>query len=653
MARRLTRPDVTRKDLWRLPRAYQDFYNKYMFDSAPRMEALQSTFMTILLEAKATYIVIDALDECPQHDDRSEILQFLARVSRSAAMQTHILLTSRSEQDIIFTLSKLSLPALTKLAIQDPQIDVDVKKHVQRWIENESPHNQWSPEIENLIVSQLTSRCHGVFKWVECQLITLEVKRRHYDVEEALKQLPKDLDETYARMLAQIEKKGYAKEARSIFQWLAFSRRTLTVAEVAEAAVFTIQDIPALTETLWPVPFDRMRFRNPNSDIQSILSQLVTVSEEGHISFAHFSVLEYLLCNRVNAIFSVQESIADRFILESCLLYISHFASEFLDVAQTNPRKGYPLMQYACQFWHDHAKNTFANKAHTSHTDKLVFKIFLNNGAAYLASLKISSIIPGTKRRFLHDNGSHASPAWFMSYHNLDHGLELVSDGLAGAMDPGFNCNFEGCTALHIAAKYGHHNVAVILLTKGADIEARDDENGGTSLHTAAVSGNEDIVELLLAKGSNLNSKDFYGQTALHRAAIRGYNAVIDQLVERKLHGFLDSRDIYGYTALHSSVRGALWRGEEGHSTVKKLLEAGSDPQIQSLSGARAVDEAAIYDNSSLVELMVSYGTTAPVGVVPFLHISFRPRYESQARRYEDATKYLHVCAKETELKRV
>lgn len=505
-----------------------------------------------------------------------------------------------------------------------------------------------------MVISELTSRCHGVFKWVECQLKALEGKRRPCDVEEALKQLPKDLDETCARMLAQIKNKGYDKEAWSIFQGLAFSRRTITVAEVAEAAVFTIQDIPAPSKVLSPVSFDcRRRFLNHNNDIQSIISQLVTVSEQGNISFAHFSVLEYLLCDRVDPTFSVQKLIADRFVFESCLLYVSLFANEFLDVAQASLREGYPLIRYACQFWPDHAKDTFRNKAQTSHTDKLVCEIFLNNGAACMASLKILSTIPGTTQRFLHDNGPHASPAWFMSYYNLDYGLELVSDRPAGAMDPGFDCSFEGCTALHIAAKDGHYNVAATLLTKGANIEAQDDENGGTPLHAAAVSGNEDIVELLLAKGSSLSSTDFYGQTALHRAAINGYDTVIVQLVERKVHGFLDTRDIYGCTALHWSVKGATWRGEEGHSTVKKLLKAGCDPKIQSLSGIRAADEAAIYYNSSLAELIVSYGATALSGVVPFLHVDFEPGYESQARRYEDAAKCLRVSAKEASMKRV
>ena len=53
---------------------------------------------------------------------------------------------------------------------------------------------------------------------------------------ETLKNLPETLDDTYARILTEIDKSDL-QEARSALQWLAFSNRPLRVEEVAEAAV--------------------------------------------------------------------------------------------------------------------------------------------------------------------------------------------------------------------------------------------------------------------------------------------------------------------------------------------------------------------------------------------------------------------------------
>src|SRR5438045_3144942 len=110
IVRLLAHRDKTRLDLWRIPRAFQDLYNRYVFDSAPRMEALCAAFLGVLNESRAICIVIDAPDECPLRQDRTDILQYLAEVLRNAAREVHVLVTSRREQDIEITMCRLRLP---------------------------------------------------------------------------------------------------------------------------------------------------------------------------------------------------------------------------------------------------------------------------------------------------------------------------------------------------------------------------------------------------------------------------------------------------------------------------------------------------------------------------------------------------------------
>ena len=67
---------------------------------------------------------------------------------------------------------------------------------------------------------------------------------------------------------------------------------------------------------------------------------------------------------------------------------------------------------------------------------------------------------------------------------------------------------------LHNAARNGHKEIVELLIAKGADVDAKD-EDGWTPLHWAVVNGHEETVELLLANGSDVNAKDNDGETPL------------------------------------------------------------------------------------------------------------------------------------------
>ncbi|KAA0170630.1 hypothetical protein FNF28_01392 [Cafeteria roenbergensis] len=60
-----------------------------------------------------------------------------------------------------------------------------------------------------------------------------------------------------------------------------------------------------------------------------------------------------------------------------------------------------------------------------------------------------------------------------------------------------------GVTALIVAAEHGHKDTVELLLDRGADLEATDDD-GSTALVFAASGGHKDTVELLLDRGADL-----------------------------------------------------------------------------------------------------------------------------------------------------
>jgi hypothetical protein len=71
------------------------------------------------------------------------------------------------------------------------------------------------------------------FRWVALQLTELEKCSSRYEIDKQLAELPDGLDETYNRILKNIDKKHRA-DTRMFLQWLAFCMRPMTIEEIAE-----------------------------------------------------------------------------------------------------------------------------------------------------------------------------------------------------------------------------------------------------------------------------------------------------------------------------------------------------------------------------------------------------------------------------------
>jgi hypothetical protein len=117
----------------------------------------------------------------------------------------------------------------------------------------------------------------------------------------ALKSLPKTLDETYERILCNIDEE-YTQDVLKVLYWLVYSYRPLRVEEVAEVVAVELRGSPG---------FDiNRRLREPR-DILTICSSLVSTAtsswksiwgkgyEGEELRLAHFSVKEYLVSDRI------------------------------------------------------------------------------------------------------------------------------------------------------------------------------------------------------------------------------------------------------------------------------------------------------------------------------------------------------------------
>jgi uncharacterized protein len=90
----------------------------------------------------------------------------------------------------------------------------------------------------------------------------------------------------------------------------------------------------------------------------------------------------------------------------------------------------------------------------------------------------------------------------------------------------------DGWTPLHLAAFFGHRDLADALLDLGAPVNARATNAAkNTPLHAAAAGGHAQVVELLLKRGADPNVTQEGGFVALHSAAQSGNRDIVAALL--------------------------------------------------------------------------------------------------------------------------
>jgi ankyrin repeat protein len=173
--------------------------------------------------------------------------------------------------------------------------------------------------------------------------------------------------------------------------------------------------------------------------------------------------------------------------------------------------------------------------------------------------------------------------------------------------------NFDGRTALHLAALGGHHDIVELL--EKADFNATD-EKGRTVLHLAALSKCveqqleqrvakqvDGVVDLLIKKVDR-KAIDYDGRTALHLAALYGQKRVVDLLIEKDIEKEAkdvekEAKDYDERTALHLAAR----YGQKG--VVDLLIENDVEKEAKDYNGRTALYLAARYGQEGVVDLLI------------------------------------------------
>lgn len=155
----------------------------------------------------------------------------------------------------------------------------------------------------------------------------------------------------------------------------------------------------------------------------------------------------------------------------------------------------------------------------------------------------------------------------------------------------------EGETSLHRAIDTGSRTLVEVLISRGANIEARNRQNR-TPLHAAVENGHHHIAKYLLDHGAVVNANGTYNMTSLHLAAEEGHEAIVKLLLEYKAD--VNAKDNTGRTALHLA-------SDMGYSdVVKLLLNNDADSSATDAEGRTALDMALESEHEEVVELLTS-----------------------------------------------
>ena len=156
-------------------------------------------------------------------------------------------------------------------------------------------------------------------------------------------------------------------------------------------------------------------------------------------------------------------------------------------------------------------------------------------------------------------------------------------------------------TALQVSVFNNDVAFTQLLLSRGANPNQKDDDNGGLSpLMWAAWKGYYEIAKILIDNGADVNDEDDNNRTALTWSSVSGSSAIAQLLLEQRCD--IHHTDNKMWTSL-------MYSSYNGHLGVTKLLiESGSRINVKNKKGWTAILYACQSGNEDVVQLLIDAG---------------------------------------------
>ena len=471
----------------------------------------------------------------------------------------------------------------------------------------------WSWTYSSLILSNR-------FRWVYCQLEALRPCFPN-NLRRMLEELPKSLDETYQRILKDINTANH-KQAHQLLQCLAAAYRPLLVEELAEVLALDVDagGIPRFNA--------KWRWEDHEEAVLSACSSLVSVVihyGSRVVQFSHFSVKEFLTSDRLASMedlsqFHIADEPSHVILAQVCIGVLL----SLYDHTSEDSAKDIALLPYAEKYLGEHAHVGQVELRIQDaldclfDVDKPHFEaLFRREGDA--DNLRLYRV-PSDE-----DPEGVLSPAapFFVA---CAAGFSGLAERLIVSNQPqviGFR--LQGWTLLHIMVHKNKKGVARLLLAHGADINSRPDY--ATPLHIASLQspverpvegGLEEIDEIenilqnsdadVSSEESNDDSvmRDYKrksGFTPLHIAVKEGYFDMCQMLLEHKAD--VHAHDSKGNTPLHLA-------SDDDHLEIFRiLLEYNAEVNSRNKDGSTPLLIASSNGNINLFRLLLAHNAHA------------------------------------------
>lgn len=137
---------------------------KKLFDQGKRKghQPKETQLLEILCEVMAnsdgTYLVLDALDECPMREDLIELVTDLFRKTKEKA---NVFITSRKEFDIEEALSEIQVEDIHRIDVDNQCVQVDIENFVRSRLSTDRRLRKWTDQ-EPKVLDVLARKAGGM-----------------------------------------------------------------------------------------------------------------------------------------------------------------------------------------------------------------------------------------------------------------------------------------------------------------------------------------------------------------------------------------------------------------------------------------------------------------------------------------------------------
>ncbi|KAJ5556434.1 hypothetical protein N7494_000349 [Penicillium frequentans] len=542
-----------------------------------------------------TVCIFDALDECREADQRW-LIQKLKDFHSQPVISTRptclkFLLTSRpyrviqhSFQDITDSFPHLHL----KGEEENDQIHREIDLVVKIRVEELARLAQLPSYIQQRLEQQLLQMEHRTYLWLYLAMDDIQQTFQNSvrPAEESIRLIPASVNAAYVKILGRVPS-GQVDIVKKILQIIVAARRPLTTSEMAMAldtASRPRSRVPELAR-IDPVHL--------NKKLRQLCGLFVFVNNS-KIYLIHQTARDFLIGKEItetthslDPAFPWRLRDPEEQMAHICLRYLS---MDGLETKKTTPFCDVQsFLEYSAVYWPDHVRNMSSTES--QELQDLLHQVY--NTTAPRFSLWFPTFWKVTMPWVTMPSPSAIHLAALNGHQN-----EVLY--LLGKDKRSVNfTDTTGSFPLTWASLKGHYDVVRLMITHGADINARGGDYG-SALVAACSEGHYKVVQLLLERGADLNAQGGYYGNALQAACSKGHNEILYMLLEHGANVNAD-RGLWGNALYESSSRGHT-------KTVQMLLRYGAEVNIKGGKYGSALQAANFEGHDEIVQILLEHG---------------------------------------------